>query len=250
VIQTGRWIDLIVFASLEMALKTVISFALVAAISAAALPQHGEYNAGESAPIVEDYTEQTPTRQPYISAFRDDQQQANGHQLQQPQQQQYQPQQQQPQQQQYQPSQQQQQQVQQPIEYTYFDAQPQPEAVGHVLQQREVQFVHPTHTQVVYPKQEVTSQGTYYQEKQEEHFGPAEYDFAYSVHDEKTGDIKQQKESRHGDAVVGEYSLVEPDGHLRTVKYSSDKHTGFVAEVSRTEVKGYEAPVQQKASYY
>jgi Insect cuticle protein len=82
----------------------------------------------------------------------------------------------------------------------------------------------------------------------EEHYGPAEYEFSYAVHDEKHGDIKHQKETRHGDQVQGEYSLIEPDGHRRTVKYSSDKHTGFIAEVHREEVKGYQAPVQ--ASYH
>jgi hypothetical protein len=31
--------------------------------------------------------------------------------------------------------------------------------------------------------------------------------------------------------VHGEYSLVQPDGKTRTVKYTSDKHNGFQAEV-------------------
>jgi hypothetical protein len=70
------------------------------------------------------------------------------------------------------------------------------------------------------------------------------------VHDEKYGDIKHQKESRDGDHVVGEYSLIEPDGHRRTVKYSSDKHTGFIAEVHREKVEGYQAPIyHQQAAY-
>ncbi|GBP09417.1 Pupal cuticle protein Edg-84A, partial [Eumeta japonica] len=33
---------------------------------------------------------------------------------------------------------------------------------------------------------------------------PAHYDFAYSVHDEHTGDVKSQTESRKGDVVHGQ----------------------------------------------
>lgn len=66
----------------------------------------------------------------------------------------------------------------------------------------------------------------------EEH-EPANYDFAYSVHDAHTGDVKQQQESRRGDAVQGSYSLVEPDGHNRVVHYTADAHNGFNAVVER-----------------
>lgn len=48
----------------------------------------------------------------------------------------------------------------------------------------------------------------------EEH-APAHYDFSYSVHDGHTGDVKQQQESRRGDAVQGSYSL----GVFCTVKF-------------------------------
>jgi hypothetical protein len=92
--------------------------------------------------------------------------------------------------------------------------------------------------------------GGHQEDHHEEYYGPAKYDFSYEVHDEKTGDIKHQKESRDGDHVVGEYSFIEADGHRRTVKYSSDKHTGFVADVHREEVPGYQAPVyHQQAAY-
>jgi hypothetical protein len=66
---------------------------------------------------------------------------------------------------------------------------------------------------------------------EEPHHHP-KYDFHYEVHDDHTGDIKSQQESRDGDHVQGEYSLVEPDGHHRIVKYSDVGH-GFVAEVHR-----------------
>ncbi|KAG4080729.1 hypothetical protein HA402_013259 [Bradysia odoriphaga] len=66
-----------------------------------------------------------------------------------------------------------------------------------------------------------------------ENHAPAQYDFKYSVHDPHTGDIKEQQESRHGDNVQGQYSLVEPDGHRRTVQYTADAHNGFNAVVHR-----------------
>ncbi|KAL0870687.1 hypothetical protein ABMA27_005634 [Loxostege sticticalis] len=60
---------------------------------------------------------------------------------------------------------------------------------------------------------------------------PAHYDFQYSVHDEHSGDIKQQQEAREGDAVHGSYSLVQPDGVHRIVEYTADKEHGFNANV-------------------
>ncbi|XP_031626087.1 cuticle protein 19.8-like [Contarinia nasturtii] len=62
---------------------------------------------------------------------------------------------------------------------------------------------------------------------------PAQYDFSYSVHDAHTGDVKQQSESRRGDAVQGSYSLIEPDGNKRVVHYADDGHSGFNAVVER-----------------
>ncbi|XP_065356343.1 cuticle protein 7 [Calliphora vicina] len=62
---------------------------------------------------------------------------------------------------------------------------------------------------------------------------PAHYDFSYSVHDEHTGDVKSQTESRKGDVVHGQYTLIDADGYLRTVDYTSDAHNGFNAVVRR-----------------
>lgn len=56
------------------------------------------------------------------------------------------------------------------------------------------------------------------------------YDYSYGVTDHKTGDSHGQKESRDGHKVVGEYSLKEPGGNVRTVKYHADKD-GFHAHV-------------------
>lgn len=61
--------------------------------------------------------------------------------------------------------------------------------------------------------------------------GSPHYSFNYGVRDHHTGDVKSQWEVRDGDSVKGEYSLLEPDGTTRTVKYTADKHHGFNAVV-------------------
>lgn len=61
-----------------------------------------------------------------------------------------------------------------------------------------------------------------------------QYTYAYTVHDQYTGDSKSQHESRHGDVVRGQYSLTEPDGSRRTVDYTADPYSGFNAIVHRT----------------
>lgn len=58
------------------------------------------------------------------------------------------------------------------------------------------------------------------------------YNFAYDVNDPHTGDIKNQHESRRGDSVLGQYSLLQPDGTRRTVDYRADDHNGFTATVN------------------
>lgn len=62
---------------------------------------------------------------------------------------------------------------------------------------------------------------------------PPHYSFEYGVHDTHTGDIKTQHETREGDVVKGQYSLVEPDGSVRTVEYTADAHNGFNAVVTK-----------------
>lgn len=60
------------------------------------------------------------------------------------------------------------------------------------------------------------------------------YSFNYGIKDHHTGDIKSQVEERDGDVVKGQYSLVEPDGSVRTVDYTADDHNGFNAVVHKT----------------
>lgn len=90
------------------------------------------------------------------------------------------------------------------------------------------------------------------------------YSFNYGVKDPHTGDIKNQWETRDGDVVKGEYSLVEADGSVRTVTYTADHHNGFNAVVKRTgpsyhpvayKQHRYEEPIHHtvavaKPSYY
>lgn len=58
------------------------------------------------------------------------------------------------------------------------------------------------------------------------------YNFAYEVNDAHTGDVKSQHEGRRGDTVLGQYSLLQPDGVRRTVDYRANDHTGFLATVN------------------
>ncbi|XP_003247374.1 histidine-rich glycoprotein-like [Acyrthosiphon pisum] len=73
----------------------------------------------------------------------------------------------------------------------------------------------------------------HHDDQHEDQHEPAHYSFHYDVHDPHTGDVKSQHETRTGDVVTGFYTLVEPDGTIRTVKYTADKHHGFNAVVDR-----------------
>ncbi|XP_063702263.1 cuticle protein 7-like [Culicoides brevitarsis] len=67
-----------------------------------------------------------------------------------------------------------------------------------------------------------------------DYYSHPKYAFNYGVHDSHTGDVKSQHEVRDGDVVKGQYSLVEPDGSVRTVDYTADDHNGFQAVVSKS----------------
>jgi hypothetical protein len=71
-----------------------------------------------------------------------------------------------------------------------------------------------------------------------EHEEPANYDFEYSVHDDHTGDIKEQHESAKNGAISGYYTLIDADGYKRIVHYTADDEHGFNAEVRREPVEG------------
>ncbi|XP_022200317.2 cuticle protein 7 [Nilaparvata lugens] len=74
-----------------------------------------------------------------------------------------------------------------------------------------------------------------------------DYAFNYQVADPVTGDFKEQQESKHGDVVEGSYSLVEPDGSVRTVQYTAAPGAGFNAVVSKSAAS---APVAPAAPAY
>ncbi|XP_069669234.1 cuticle protein 8-like isoform X2 [Periplaneta americana] len=69
---------------------------------------------------------------------------------------------------------------------------------------------------------------------EEHHYAHPKYEFKYGVKDPHTHDIKEQAEKRDGHKVESHYMLVEPDGTIRTVQYTADKHTGFHAHVQRS----------------
>ncbi|XP_073980211.1 cuticle protein 7-like [Rhodnius prolixus] len=66
-----------------------------------------------------------------------------------------------------------------------------------------------------------------------DYYAVPHYSYEYKVHDPHTGDMKSQHETREGDVVKGYYTLHEPDGTIREVHYTADKHNGFNAEVKR-----------------
>lgn len=72
--------------------------------------------------------------------------------------------------------------------------------------------------------------------KHVEHEEPANYDFEYGVHDGHTGDVKTHHESAKNGVVEGYYSLIDADGHKRTVHYTADPVHGFNAQVQREPV--------------
>ncbi|CAG7646711.1 unnamed protein product [Allacma fusca] len=74
-----------------------------------------------------------------------------------------------------------------------------------------------------------------------------QYSYTYSVADSLTGDQHSQSESRDGDVVKGQYSLVEPDGAIRTVTYTADAVNGFNAIVDRSAPAVVKAAVPAKA---
>lgn len=73
---------------------------------------------------------------------------------------------------------------------------------------------------------------------------PANYDFNYDVHDQHTGDIKQQHETAQNGAISGQYSLIDADGFRRIVDYTADDHHGFNANVRREPLGHQQAVVK------
>ncbi|XP_054262492.1 cuticle protein 19-like [Macrosteles quadrilineatus] len=85
-----------------------------------------------------------------------------------------------------------------------------------------------------------------------DYYAHPKYSYNYGVKDFHTGDVKNQWEERDGDVVKGEYSLVEPDGTIRTVSYTADDHNGFNAVVHKTghAVHPHAAPAYHSPYYH
>ena len=75
----------------------------------------------------------------------------------------------------------------------------------------------------------------------------AEYSYSYDVNNPETGDVKSASETRDGDNTSGSYSLVEPDGTLRTVTYTVDGDSGFKASYKRESPASVAIPVPAPA---
>ena len=60
-----------------------------------------------------------------------------------------------------------------------------------------------------------------------------QFSYSYNVFDEETGDSKTVSQTRDGDKVSGSYSVLDPDGTIRTVTYTADAEHGFRATVDR-----------------
>ncbi|XP_055909275.1 cuticle protein 7 [Eupeodes corollae] len=75
-----------------------------------------------------------------------------------------------------------------------------------------------------------------------DYYSHPKYSYNYGVSDSHTGDVKSQHEVRDGDVVKGQYSLVEPDGSVRTVDYTADDHNGFNAVVTKSGPSVHAAP--------
>ncbi|KAL4712791.1 hypothetical protein ACJJTC_011861 [Scirpophaga incertulas] len=73
------------------------------------------------------------------------------------------------------------------------------------------------------------------------HASGGQSSFSYGVNDPHTGDIKDQHETRVGDKVVGQYSVLESDGTKRIVDYEANPHTGFNAVVRKQGIASHPA---------
>ncbi|XP_061728676.1 larval cuticle protein A3A-like [Cydia pomonella] len=78
---------------------------------------------------------------------------------------------------------------------------------------------------------------------------PNEYKYSYEIEDPTTGDTKSQHEVRRGDVVSGSYSVVDPDGTRRTVKYTADPEHGFTAVIHREAAAPPPPPPPQPYAY-
>lgn len=122
---------------------------------------------------------------------------------------------------------------------------------GIIPVQQAAQFDHPGYHQQVPAQQLVISGHSGHTAKHEEYADDPhpKYNFAYQVEDAVSGDSKSQTETRDGDVVRGEYSVIDADGFKRTVKYTADDVNGFNAVVSREPISGHHVAQHASPSY-
>lgn len=58
-----------------------------------------------------------------------------------------------------------------------------------------------------------------------------DYAYSYGVKDPHTGNHQAHQESRDGNTVSGQYTVLQSDGVIRVVKYTADPVHGFQAIV-------------------
>ncbi|ODM95793.1 Cuticle protein [Orchesella cincta] len=66
-----------------------------------------------------------------------------------------------------------------------------------------------------------------------------QYNFSFDIKDDELTNYQNRQEERDGQTIKGSYSVVDPDGYVRTVTYTADPKNGFQAKVTRepTDVK-------------
>ena len=85
------------------------------------------------------------------------------------------------------------------------------------------------------------------QQQLEEQYGPAQYNFDWSVKDQPSGNDFGQHEERDGEKTSGSYFVALPDGRIQKVTYSVDGESGYKAEVTYEGEAQF--PGQQQQAY-
>ncbi|GAB6022407.1 hypothetical protein CHUAL_006524 [Chamberlinius hualienensis] len=79
-----------------------------------------------------------------------------------------------------------------------------------------------------------------------------DYKFGYAVKDAATYNQQSREETKYGNTVTGQYTVLEPNGEIRVVNYIADDN-GFRAEVLKQPTNGgyaAPAPLKSKGPYY
>jgi len=65
----------------------------------------------------------------------------------------------------------------------------------------------------------------------------AQYDFAWGVKDDDSGNMYSHTETRDDDVTRGAYYTLLPDGRLQKVSYYVDADSGYVATISYEQLR-------------